>query len=88
MKESKNYSAQKFIKIIVTVLFTNKKIPQYVLKFIMDQGKAENKQEKFKKYISFIKQNHNTDELYQYTLNNYNTTANFDMYIEKCLYID
>ena len=54
----------------------------------MDQGKAENKQEKFKKYISFIKQNHNTDELYQYTLNNYNTTANFDMYIEKCLYID
>ena len=39
----------------------------------MDQGKAENKHEKLKKYFGFIAQNNSTDELYSYTLNNYNS---------------
>lgn len=54
----------------------------------MDQGKAENKHEKLKKYFNLISLNNSTDELYSYTLNNYNTTQNFNMFIEKCLYID
>ena len=76
------------MKIITTVLFSNKQIPSYVLKFIMDQGKAENKHEKLKKYFCFISQNNSTDDLYSYTLNNYNATDNFNLFIEKCLYID
>ena len=88
LKESQNLSALKFMKIIVSVLFSNKQIPSYVLKFIMDQGKAENKHEKLKKYLGYISQNNSTDDLYSYTLNNYNASINFNMFIEKCLYID
>lgn len=54
----------------------------------MDQGKQENKHEKLKKYFDKIKQNKNATELYDYTLNNYNSMQNFELFIEKCIILD
>lgn len=56
-KESKNPVALQFLKVLTITLFTNKKIPQYLLKFVMDQGKQENKHVKLKKYMDKIQQN-------------------------------
>lgn len=75
------------MRILCYCLFTQKELPEYILRSIIDEDKKENTQY-YKDKLEVIKEDCKTYSLYRYSLNNLNTKDSFEYFLDKFSVID